>query len=84
MVLVNAIYFKGLWAKQFKKEATYDQDFWTSSTESVKVPMMHQKDKFRYFHFRDLEATALAMDYKVSGLVHRMSLHAARSFNRIR
>ncbi|XP_050687471.1 leukocyte elastase inhibitor-like isoform X1 [Eriocheir sinensis] len=68
MVLVNAIYFKGFWANQFKKEATRDEDFWTSSTDSVKVPMMHMKEKFRLFHFRDLGATALAMDYKGSRL----------------
>lgn len=66
MVLVNAIYFKGFWENQFDKEATRDEDFWTSSSESIKVPMMHKKAKFRYFHFKDLEATALAMDYKVS------------------
>lgn len=70
MVLVNAIYFKGLWDKQFCKEATHDEEFWTSSTESVKVPMMHMKDRFRLFHFKDLGATALAMDYKVSGVMH--------------
>lgn len=66
---MNAIYFKGFWAKQFRKEATFDQEFWTSSTESVKVPMMHMKDKFRLFHFQDLGATALAMDYKVRLLI---------------
>ena len=66
MVLVNAVYFKGLWAKHFHEASTYDKEFWTSSNENVKVPMMYQKDKFRLFHYKDLAATVLAMDYQVS------------------
>ncbi|XP_045137356.1 leukocyte elastase inhibitor B-like isoform X2 [Portunus trituberculatus] len=68
MVLVNAVYFKGLWAKQFDEADTHDQEFWTSNTESVKVPMMYKKSKFRLFFDRDLEATVLAMDYQGSRL----------------
>ena len=66
MVLVNAVYFKGLWAKQFDEADTHDQEFWISNTENVKVPMMYKKSKFRLFFDRDLEATVLAMDYQVS------------------
>ncbi|KAK3886863.1 hypothetical protein Pcinc_008976 [Petrolisthes cinctipes] len=68
MVLVNAIYFKGLWEHQFDESHTFDEDFWTSEKESVKVPMMHIKEHFRMFHLKDLGATVLAMDYKGSRL----------------
>ncbi|XP_071547380.1 leukocyte elastase inhibitor-like isoform X2 [Panulirus ornatus] len=68
MVLVNAVYFKGLWEHQFLKSATYDQEFWTSESDSIKVPMMHIKDHFRIFHHRNLGAMLLAMDYKGSRL----------------
>jgi serine protease inhibitor len=44
MVLVNAIYFKGDWAVPFEKNATKREDFLTSSTRKVSVPMM-RKDK---------------------------------------
>ena len=42
MVLVNAIYFKGDWARQFEKDSTYDQSFHALDGSEIKVPMMHQ------------------------------------------
>jgi len=48
MVLVNAIYFKGDWALQFKEKNTRDAPFWISPDQSVPVAMMHQTDKFKY------------------------------------
>nr|AHI48498.1 serine protease inhibitor [Penaeus japonicus] len=68
MVLVNAVYFKGLWQNQFNESETYDQEFWISAEESVQVPMMHIKKKFRYFNHKGLNSTILAMDYKGSRL----------------
>lgn len=65
MVLVNAVYFKGLWEHQFSEAATREGDFWTSEKESVKVPMMFIKKKFRMCYHRDLGASVLSMDYKV-------------------
>lgn len=43
MVLVNAIYFKGLWQHQFVKDRTDKAAFYTSDTDSVMVDMMHVK-----------------------------------------
>ena len=63
---MNAVYFKGLWANQFSEDVTRDQDFWVSSNESIKVPMMYKKAKFGYFIHRELGATMLAMNYQVS------------------
>jgi serpin B len=48
LVLVNAIYFKGNWANQFKKSLTQDRPFWLRPGRSVQVPMMTQKEEFRY------------------------------------
>lgn len=39
MVLTNAIYFKGLWQKEFNKEETKEEDFKTEE-KIIKVPMM--------------------------------------------
>ncbi|XP_068202286.1 leukocyte elastase inhibitor-like [Palaemon carinicauda] len=68
MVLVNAVYFKGLWENQFSKDATYDEDFWISASSSVKVPMMHIKKKFGYSVNDDLGASLLKMNYQGSRL----------------
>ena len=42
LVLVNAIYFKGLWATPFVKANTKPEPFWKSADKSVDVPTMHQ------------------------------------------
>jgi serpin B len=48
LVLTNAIYFKGKWAKQFKPESTQDAPFTLSGGEKSTVPMMNQKERFGY------------------------------------
>ncbi|XP_055708014.1 serine protease inhibitor 42Dd-like isoform X8 [Phlebotomus papatasi] len=68
MVLVNAIYFKGLWENKFKVENTKKMPFWTTKDNSVDVDMMHTKADFKYGVFDDLKAVALEMPYKDSDL----------------
>jgi serpin B len=48
LVLVNAIWFKGDWQSQFKKDATKNEPFWTSGTEKTDVPLMRQTEKYKY------------------------------------
>lgn len=48
LVLVNAIYFKGDWASQFKKDLTKEASFRLSPEKSVSVPMMNQKQEVGY------------------------------------
>ena len=49
LVLTNAIYFKALWASPFSKEKTAPDDFHASSADRVRVDMMNQAGRFRYF-----------------------------------
>lgn len=46
-VLLNAVYFKGVWAKGFAPEATRTGDFRLASGGSRPVPLMRQEGKFR-------------------------------------
>jgi serpin B len=48
LVLTNAIYFKGDWLRQFKKDATREEAFQLGGGKSVKAPLMHQTGKFGY------------------------------------
>ncbi|MCG2868578.1 MAG: serpin family protein [Candidatus Nanopusillus sp.] len=44
LVIVNAIYFYGKWAKQFNKEDTEPRNFYISPTDVIKVPTMVAND----------------------------------------
>ncbi|MCX5646047.1 MAG: serpin family protein [Phycisphaerae bacterium] len=48
LVLTNAVYFKGNWAAQFKKDRTRDEPFILLNSGKVQVPMMNQKATFGY------------------------------------
>lgn len=66
LILVNAIYFKGLWESQFKPSATQQRDFHLTPQSSKTVDMMHQKGDFKMGHCSDLKVTALELPYKGS------------------
>uniref|UniRef100_A0A1B0BLE1 Serpin domain-containing protein n=1 Tax=Glossina palpalis gambiensis TaxID=67801 RepID=A0A1B0BLE1_9MUSC len=68
IVLLNALHFKGYWAKKFDKSQTIKDDFWISSEESVQLEYMTQKSKFGYGYFDNLNCTALEMPYENSDL----------------
>ncbi len=60
LVLTNAIYFKGLWEKQFPKKATREADFRVSADKTVRVPLMYlQEAEVKYFENEDLQAVEL-------------------------
>jgi serpin B len=59
LVLANAIYFKGNWARQFKKEATTDRPFTIMPGTEVQVPTMMQTDDFKLAHTETLQALEL-------------------------
>jgi serpin B len=48
LVLVNAIYFKGNWARQFKKSLTHDAPFHLTPEKTIEAPFMTQEGTFRY------------------------------------
>lgn len=45
-VILNAVYFKGDWAKSFEIEDTRDMPFSVPSSEVIQVPTMNQTDDF--------------------------------------
>ncbi|XP_034107433.1 antichymotrypsin-2-like isoform X3 [Drosophila albomicans] len=68
LVLINAIHFKGNWVHQFPEHMTHNEPFHLNDADSIEVPMMNLKKRFRYANLGDLDATALELPYKDSDL----------------
>lgn len=58
-VILNAVYFKGIWESQFSKDRTHDAPFTVSSTKRVTVPLMYQKNDFRILSDKGLQAVSI-------------------------
>jgi serpin B len=69
MAVINAIYFKSRWAMPFQKVATKDETFHLSSTQEVKVPMMHRTANYALVERQGYRAIFLPYDVGTVGMV---------------
>ncbi|KAK5650728.1 hypothetical protein RI129_001757 [Pyrocoelia pectoralis] len=63
-VLINAMYFKGSWVKQFSEYGTRKLPFHTSKENNVDVDMMEITDYYNYYEDLTLNAKFLEMPYE--------------------
>ncbi|KAG3293751.1 serpin B4-like [Ictidomys tridecemlineatus] len=68
LVLVNAVYFKGRWDEEFKKELTTEAKFWQNKNLSKSVQMMAKSGHFNFAFLEDVQAKILEMPYKGNDL----------------
>ncbi|MEN6333061.1 MAG: serpin family protein [Phycisphaerales bacterium] len=59
LVLTNAIYFKGAWARPFDPNKTKDAPFHVTSERSVQAAMMNRVAAFEYLETADLQVLRL-------------------------
>ncbi|KAM6087392.1 Serpin B6 [Chlamydotis macqueenii] len=63
LVLVNAIYFKGNWEKQFNKGRTAEMPFQINKKETKPVQMMFKTDTFNMTYIGDFQTQILELPY---------------------
>jgi serine protease inhibitor len=59
LFLINAIYFKGQWQVEFKKEDTKPEVFRLAGGERKELPMMSQSGSYNYYKGKDFQSVAL-------------------------
>ncbi|XP_037575322.1 leukocyte elastase inhibitor [Dermacentor silvarum] len=64
VLLINAVYFKGLWESPFPASSTSRRDFNVDSKTKVQVDMMCQKQEFAISHSEELGVRAIEMPYR--------------------
>ncbi len=59
MYLINAVYFKGEWSKQFDPKKTINSNFFAYDGNTIKVEMMSRKCDYEYIKGQDYKAIRL-------------------------
>jgi serpin B len=63
LLLCDAIYFKGKWLHSFERKDTRPAPFYVTTNETVTVPMMFQKGRFRFTFSEDGTVQMLELPY---------------------
>ncbi|ALC44584.1 maker740 [Drosophila busckii] len=67
MMLLSAIYFKGLWAKPFDSKLTEKREFYSLDDEgknkTIKVDTMYKRDLYRSHEIQELDARTIEIPY---------------------
>ncbi|UJR30870.1 hypothetical protein I4U23_018383 [Adineta vaga] len=65
LIIINCIYFKGTWIKQFDENSTDEQaDFHEANGKVSKVKLMYKKEKYAYVENSKLHVQVAHLPYK--------------------
>ncbi|XP_066435352.1 serpin B4-like [Eleutherodactylus coqui] len=68
LILVNAVYFKGLWKKKFNEKNTINAPFYLTKDSQKSVPMMSQTEKFNVGAIDEIDALIIELPYEANDL----------------
>lgn len=68
-VILNAIYFKGVWESQFDKKLAFDGPFKLPGGAEAKTPFMHRKAEFKLLDEKGFQALSLPYKGKTLSMV---------------
>lgn len=68
MLLMNALYFKGLWREPFPRNQTDYGVFYTAPRQPIQVLYMYNRGQFYYTESSELDAKILRLPFKVKVL----------------
>ena len=64
MIILNVVYFKGIWLKKFSDKLTSKQLFYNYNLESYKKEVDTMEISSYYFYFQDANLQAIQFDYE--------------------
>lgn len=65
LLLLNAVYFKGLWTHPFNANLTKNGPFYLDSKTIVEVPLMTTFENFEISTIESLKAKIISLPYEV-------------------
>lgn len=64
LVIINVLYFKDQWQKQFTLASTTVEEFALSAERTIKIPMMNSVENVQYGKFDDYGFQMISKDFK--------------------
>ncbi|HEY6437473.1 MAG TPA: serpin family protein, partial [Ignavibacteriaceae bacterium] len=84
LVLLNAVYFKGIWSTKFLKNETKEEIFLNRGVNEVKKEMMKRNGKFNYTQIESLNSKLLELPYSGDDLSLYIVLPNEKGFNQLK
>ncbi len=66
VVLINAVYFKGIWKNAFPPQGLISRPFYINEQDFVDMDMMSQRGNFLYAKIPELDASVALLPYQVN------------------